>query len=94
MRQALANVGQDYGVVQVPYVREARNEVRALTGQEKTPVLVDGDVVVADSRRIVAHLACLFAGEAEAGALTCRGGPIALPAKSANCSGSCGARCS
>ena len=30
--------------------------MRALTGQEKTPVLVDGDVVVADSRRIVAYL--------------------------------------
>lgn len=55
-RQALANVGQDYGAIQVPYAREARNEVRALTGQEKTPVLVDGDVVVADSRRIVAYL--------------------------------------
>jgi glutathione S-transferase len=27
-----------------------------MTGQEKTPVLVDGDVVVADSRRIVAYL--------------------------------------
>ena len=56
VRQALANVGQDYGVVQVPYARDARNEVRALTAQEMTPVLVDGDVVVADSRRIVAHL--------------------------------------
>ena len=56
MRQALANVDQDYGAIQVPYAREARNEVRALTGQEKTPVPVDGDVVVADSRRIVAYL--------------------------------------
>lgn len=56
VRQALANVGQDYGAVQVPYAREARNEVRALTGQETTPVLVDGDVVVAESRRIVAYL--------------------------------------
>ena len=56
VRQALANVGQDYGAIQVPYAREARNEVRAMTGQEKTPVLVDGDVVVAESRRIVAYL--------------------------------------
>lgn len=56
MRQALANVGQDYGVIQVPYAREDRHEVRATTGQDLTPVLIDGDVVVADSRRIVAYL--------------------------------------
>lgn len=56
VRQALANVDKDFGAIQVPYAREARNEVRALTDQEKTPVLVDGDVVVADSRRIVAYL--------------------------------------
>ena len=56
VRQTLANVGQDYGVVQVPYDRSLRDEVIALTGQDKTPVLIDGDTVLWDSRRIVAYL--------------------------------------
>lgn len=62
-RQALANVGQDYGAVQVPYDRDARSEVRALTGQAITPVLVDGEVVVTDSRRIVAYLYATYGDE-------------------------------
>jgi glutathione S-transferase len=56
VRQTLANVEQDYGVIQVPYDRSLRHEVRAMTGQELTPVLVDGDVVVNESRRAVAYL--------------------------------------
>jgi glutathione S-transferase len=56
VRQTLANVEQDYGVIQVPYDRSLRHEVREMTGQELTPVLVDGDVVVNDSRRAVAYL--------------------------------------
>jgi glutathione S-transferase len=40
----------------VPYDRSLRHEVREMTGQELTPVLVDGDVVVNDSRRAVAYL--------------------------------------
>jgi len=56
VRQTLANVEQDYGVVQVPYDRALRHEVIALTGQDKTPVLIDGDTVVWESRRIVAYL--------------------------------------
>lgn len=56
VRQTLANVGADYGVIQVPYNRADRREVRELTGQELTPVLVDGDVVIAGSRRAVAYV--------------------------------------
>lgn len=56
VRQTLANVEQDYGVVQVPYDRSLRHDVIALTGQDKTPVLIDGDTVLWDSRRIVAYL--------------------------------------
>ena len=56
VRQALDNVGQDYGVVQVPYDRALRREVREITGQEMTPVLLDGDAVLTGSREIVAHL--------------------------------------
>ncbi len=56
VRQALANVEQDYGVIQVPYDRAQRHQVIALTGQALTPVLVDGDVVVNESREAVAYL--------------------------------------
>ncbi len=56
VRQTLANVEQHYGVVQVPYDRALRHEVIALTGQDKTPVLIDGDTVLWDSRTIVAYL--------------------------------------
>jgi glutathione S-transferase len=56
VRQTLANVEQDYGAVQVPYDRALRDEVVALTGQDKTPVLIDGDTVLWGSRQIVAYL--------------------------------------
>jgi glutathione S-transferase len=56
VRQTLANVEQHYGVIQVPYERSLRDEVIALTGQDKTPVLIDGDTVLWDSRTIVAYL--------------------------------------
>lgn len=56
VRQTLANVEQDYGVIQVPYRRSDRHDIRAMTGQELTPVLVDGDVIVNESRAAVAYL--------------------------------------
>jgi mycoredoxin len=56
VRQTLANVSQDYGVIQVPYDRSLRDQVIELTGQDKTPVLIDGDTVLWESRQIVAYL--------------------------------------
>jgi len=56
VRQTLANVNQDYGVIQVPYDRSLRGQVVELTGQDKTPVLIDGDTVLWESRQIVAYL--------------------------------------
>ena len=55
-RQGLANVGVDYEIVEVTRDRATRNEVQDLTGQPIVPVLVDGDTVVWDSRRIVRYL--------------------------------------
>ena len=40
----------------VPRRREGRDEVVALTGQDRVPVLVLGRDVICDSRRIVEHL--------------------------------------
>jgi len=36
--------------------RGDREEVQALTGQERVPLLVDGREAICDSRRIVEHL--------------------------------------
>jgi glutaredoxin 3 len=55
-RQAIENVGAPVELVEIPYPREERDEVEAVSGQRRVPVLVDGDTVVTDSRRIVRHL--------------------------------------
>lgn len=61
-RQGLANVGQEYQVVEVPREREERHIVRALSGQALVPVIVDGDTVVWDSKRIVRYLYETYGG--------------------------------
>ncbi len=66
-RQAIENVGAEVELVEVPYPRDERVEVRELSGQSKVPVLVDGDEVVVDSRRIVRHLYERYGGADFAG---------------------------
>lgn len=56
VRQGLANVGQEYEIVEVTRDRETRDMVEQLSGQRMVPVIVDGDTVVWDSRRIVRYL--------------------------------------
>ena len=56
VRQAIDNVGADVELVEVPYPREERRMVVEASGQARVPVLVDGEEVVVDSRRIVRHL--------------------------------------
>jgi glutathione S-transferase len=65
-RQGLANVGAEYEIIEVMRDREARNEVQELTGQPLVPVLVDGDTVVWDSRRIVRYLYSTYDAAARA----------------------------
>jgi glutathione S-transferase len=55
-RQAIENVGAEVELVEVPYPREERDEVERVSGQRRVPVLVDGDDVVVESRRVVRHL--------------------------------------
>jgi glutaredoxin len=62
-RQAIENVGVEVSLVEVPYPREHRAEVLALSEQPRVPVLVDGDEVIVDSRRIVRHLYERYGGE-------------------------------
>ena len=52
----LDGMGLSYRVERVPYRRAGRPEIEELTAQRRVPVLVDGDEVVHDSRRIVQYL--------------------------------------
>ena len=48
--------GIDYDQVRVPYRKSGRGEVEDLTKQRWVPVLVHGEEVINDSKRIVEYL--------------------------------------
>jgi glutathione S-transferase len=54
--RALNAKGIDYDQVRVPYRKSQRPEVEDLTKQRWVPVLVHGEEVINDSRRIVEYL--------------------------------------
>ena len=63
-RQAIENVAAPVELVEVAYPRDERDEVEAISGQRRVPVLVDGDTVVVESRHVVRHLYATYGGEA------------------------------
>ena len=52
----LRRLDVDYRTERVPYRRRGRPEIIELTGQDRVPVLVDGEEIVHDSRRILQYL--------------------------------------
>jgi glutathione S-transferase len=52
----LAKHGLEYRTERVPYSRKDRPEIVELTKQDRVPVLVDGDEVIHDSKRIKQYL--------------------------------------
>ena len=52
----LKRVGIDFRTERVPYNRKSRPEIEELTGQQRVPVLVDGEEIIHDSKRIVEYL--------------------------------------
>ena len=46
----------EHATERVPYRRTSRPEIEELTRQRRVPVLVDGDEVIYDSRRILQYL--------------------------------------
>jgi glutathione S-transferase len=52
----------EYRTERVPYRRSSRPEIEELTSQRHVPVLVDGDEVVYDSKRIVQYLEWKYGG--------------------------------
>lgn len=62
----LDGLGVEHQVRRVPYRRrKERPEVIELTDQNRVPVLIDGDEVVHDSKRILEYLDRSYAAEAE-----------------------------
>ncbi len=56
VERRLRKLGIEHRTERVPYNRRNRPEIVELTGQGRVPVLVDGDEVVHDSRRILQYL--------------------------------------
>jgi glutathione S-transferase len=52
----LRRAGIEFEEVRVPYLKRDRPEVEELTGQRWVPVLVHGDEVIHDSRRICEYI--------------------------------------
>jgi glutathione S-transferase len=58
----LARHGLEHRTERVPYSRKDRPEIVELTKQDRVPVLVDGDEVIHDSKRIVQYLDWKYGG--------------------------------
>jgi Glutathione S-transferase, N-terminal domain len=52
----LGRLDLDYRTQRVPYRRSSRPEIVELTRQRRVPVLVDGEEIIHDSKRIVQYL--------------------------------------
>jgi glutathione S-transferase len=56
VERRLRKLGLEHRTERVPYKRAQRPEIEELTRQRRVPVLVDGEEVVHDSKRILQHL--------------------------------------
>jgi glutaredoxin 3 len=64
--RSLAKHGVEYRTERVPYSRKGRPEIVELTKQSRVPVLVDGNEVIHDSKRIRQYLDFKYgSGEAD-----------------------------
>jgi glutathione S-transferase len=63
--RSLARHGIEYRTERVPYSRKGRPEIVELTKQSRVPVLVDGDEVIHDSKRIRQYLEWKYSPESE-----------------------------
>jgi glutathione S-transferase len=62
VERRLRKLGLEHETQRVPYSRRRRPEIEELTRQRRVPVLVDGDEVIHDSKRIVQYLAWKYPG--------------------------------
>ncbi len=68
VRQVLTELGLTYISVNVPLRPDERAEVIAVSGQDRVPVLQDGDRILIDSSAIVEHLRGTYPAAADAAA--------------------------
>jgi hypothetical protein len=61
----LGKLELSYRTERVPYRRNSRPEIEELTRQHRVPVLVDGDEIVSDSKRIIQYLEWKYGKEDE-----------------------------
>jgi hypothetical protein len=61
----LGKLELSYRTERVPYRRNSRPEIEELTRQRRVPVLVDGEEVVHDSKRIIQYLEWRYGKEDE-----------------------------
>jgi glutathione S-transferase len=61
----LGKLELSYRTERVPYRRNSRPEIEELTRQRRVPVLVDGDEIVHDSKRIIQYLEWKYGSEDE-----------------------------
>lgn len=54
--RGLNRAGLEYRTERVPFKKDERPEISELTGQDRVPVLIDGDEVIHDSKRIREYL--------------------------------------
>lgn len=67
VERKLRKLGVEHRTERVPQRRSQRSEIEELTRQRRVPVLVDGDEVIHDSKRIAQYLEWRYAeGDSEA----------------------------
>ncbi|MGI9021003.1 MAG: glutathione S-transferase N-terminal domain-containing protein [Solirubrobacterales bacterium] len=67
VERRLRKLGLEHEIQRVPYNRRRRPEIEELTKQRRVPVLIDGDEVIHDSKRILQYLKWRYGGEDEKG---------------------------
>jgi len=65
VERKLRQLEVEHRTERVPYRRSAREEIEELTHQSRVPVLVDGEEVVHDSRRIRQYLEWRYGSDGE-----------------------------
>jgi glutathione S-transferase len=63
VERRLRKLGLEHRTERVPYRRKQRPEIEELTRQSRVPVLVDGEEVVHDSKRILQYLDWKYGSE-------------------------------
>ena len=67
VERRLRKLKLEHRTERLPYRQRRRPEIEELTGQSRVPVLVDGDEVIADSKRILQYLDWKYAKRSRSG---------------------------